>query len=428
MFGNLFSKERKARSTAAGCLEIADRVWNFRRDVLTESESGELRTLSGNLRRLLGAGADAVSLQGATESLEAALRRMGGAVYPTTLLGENVEFILVVAIVIIGFRAYFAQNFEIPTNSMWPTYNGMTPEVFPRRADEPGPLREAGRILALGAWPHRMNAPVDGEILIPVGGRDSLGYVHCRPATGLTWLVFPSKKRECTLLVGDEPVKVRLPVDFDFDWAVYSGFFGQNGAYSHRSLAAAIEARLQAGDFADVMVDGELLHCIRTGRHVRAGDRVFAFDVLAGDKVFVDRILYNFSRPTVGTGFVFSTDKIPGIAGTYGDEYLIKRLVGVPGDTLEVRGTALYSNGAPITGSPEFEANAHRLGRYPGYEARGLLDAGSTVHVGPGTFFAMGDNSPNSFDGRYWGFVPAKEAIGPPMFIYYPLARWGIAR
>ena len=41
---------------------------------------------------------------------------------------------------------------------MWPTYQGMTPEVFTHRAEEPGPLREAGRILTIGAWPHRMNA------------------------------------------------------------------------------------------------------------------------------------------------------------------------------------------------------------------------------------------------------------------------------
>ena len=77
----------------------------------------------------------------------------------------------------------------------------------------------------------------------------------------------------------------RVPLDFDFDWAVYEGFFDRGGAYSHGRLAAAIEARLRAGDYVDLAVDGELLHCIRTGRHVRAGERVFAFDVLAGEGV-----------------------------------------------------------------------------------------------------------------------------------------------
>ena len=44
-------------------------------------------------------------------------------------------------------------------------------------------------------------------------------------------------------------------------------------------------------------------------------------------------------------------------------------------------------------------------------------------------FFAMGDNSGNSADGRYWGFVPAADVIGRPLFIYYPFTRrWGPAR
>ena len=58
------------------------------------------------------------------------LRRTGGAIYPKSSLVENVEFFLVAAIVILGIRTYFLQPFKIPTNSMWPTYNGMTPEAF----------------------------------------------------------------------------------------------------------------------------------------------------------------------------------------------------------------------------------------------------------------------------------------------------------
>ena len=64
------------------------------------------------------------------------LRRTGGAIYPKTALIENVEFFLVAAIVILGIRTYFVQPFKIPTNSMWPTYNGMTPQVYKTADDE----------------------------------------------------------------------------------------------------------------------------------------------------------------------------------------------------------------------------------------------------------------------------------------------------
>jgi signal peptidase I len=251
---------------------------------------------------------------------------------------------------------------------------------------------------------------------------------HCVTVAGRTLLVLPAKVREYTFLVGGEAAKTRVPLDFDLDWAVYDGFFGGRGTYTQRRLAEAIGASLEAGQYVDRVVDGELLHCIRTGRTVRAGERIFAFDEIAGDKVLVDRISYNFVRPRIGTGFVFSTGKIPGIARIHGDMFYVKRLVGLPGDTLEVRGTTLYRNGAPIEGAGAFEANAQRLGKYPGYEASGLLRPGRTVHVEPGSFFALGDNSPNSGDGREWGFVPAKEALGRPLAVYYPLIRWGIAR
>jgi signal peptidase I len=405
-------------------LETAEKVWIYRHDVLPPADSNELRARVDELRRLLDEKADDASLGACVGKLEAVLQRTGGAVHPKTSLSENVEFLLLAAIVFFGFRTYFVQFFVIPTNSMWPTFNGMTPEVFDRPSDEPGVLAETGRILAFEAWPHRIDAPAGGEVLIPIGGTGSLGYVHCRTVKGRSWLIVPAKVREYTFLVDDAAVTLHVPEDFDLDWAVYDAFYGDNGAYSHDTLRKSLQDRWQRGEYVDREIDGEMLHCIRTGHHVKAGERMFAFDEMAGDKVAVDRLSYNFIRPKVGSGFVFRTGKIPGVGE---DMFLIKRLVGVPGDTLEVKGPTLYRDGAPITGSTAFEANSLRLGHYTGYVAMGLLSPGSTLHVEAGNYFAMGDNSSNSRDGRYWGFVPGTEVVGRPIFVYFPFTRrWGV--
>ena len=59
----------------------------------------------------------------------------------------------------------------------------------------------------------------------------------------------------------------------------------------------------------------------------------------------------------------------------------------------------------------------------------GLLGKGETLKVPESSFLALGDNSYNSLDGRFWGYVPAKDAMGRPLFIYYPFTkRWGPAR
>lgn len=427
--GRLFSGERRLRRHAANWLEVAGTVWHYRRDRLGEAEAAEFERRRDGLRQALRERADAGRLRLAIESLEEVLRRVGGSVYPKTSLAENVEFFLVAALVILGIRTYFLQPFTIPTNSMWPTYYGMTSAIFPRPADEPSALGEAARFVAFGAWPHRIDAPADGEVLVPIGGAEARGIVHGRIVPGRTWLVIPAKVREYTLLVGDQPVRVRLPIDFDFDWTVAHAFFPPAGGVYPNNWYDAVQARLEAGDFVLRDVDGELLRCLRTGVRVRAGQRVLAFDEMTGDKLFVDRMSYHFVRPKVGTAFVFRTGHIPDIVREEGDQYYIKRLVGEPGDVLQVRGTALWRNGAPIAGAYAFEANARRLGDYPGYQAAGLLAPGRTLRVEPHTFFAMGDNSPDSGDGRMWGFVPDKDVAGRPIFIYYPLTRrWGLAR
>lgn len=425
----LFSGERKLRRDAGNWLEVAHTVWSFRRDCLTEAEAAEFMRRRDELRQALRARADAGKLRLAIEGLEEVLRLTGGSIYPKTSLAENVEFFLVAAIVILGIRTYFLQPFTIPTNSMWPTYNGMTSEIFASKADEPSPAVEAARLAAFGAWPHRLDAPQAGEILVPLFGAESRGFTHSRVVPGRTWLVLPAKVREYTLLVGDEPVRVRLPLDFDFDWTVAQAFFPSQVRRYPTDWQNLVLDKVHAGDFEVREVDGELLRCLRTGKVVRAGERMLSFDEMTGDKLFVDRMSYHFVRPRVGSAFVFRTGNIPQIVRDEGDQYYIKRLVGGPGDTLEVRGTALWRNGAPITGAYAFEANAHRWGEYPGYQAAGLLSPGRTVVVEPRHFFAMGDNSPNSGDGRMWGFVPAKDVAGRPLFVYYPFTkRWGWAK
>jgi signal peptidase I len=426
--------EQQMRENASNWLELGDKVYHYRRDVLPATQVAELQSHLNGLRAACKARQNAANLKLEIEALEEVLRRTGGAIYPKTALVENVEFFLVAAIVILGIRTYFIQPFKIPTNSMWPTYYGMTSEVFPTPADEPSAIKSAARVAAFGAWPHRLDAPTDGEILVPIrsGGR---GMVYSRFVPGRTWLVIPTTLREYTLLVDDQPVKVKLPIDFDFDWTVSEAFFPLKGNFNIGKFAQEVDRLLKDHQFVDRKVNGETVRCLRTGRKVRKGERVLAFDEMTGDQLFVDRVSYHFVRPQVGQGFVFRTGGIMSDdmrerdTGQQIDQYYIKRLVGTPGDTLEIKSSTLFRNGEPITGASAFEGNARLLGKYSGYQAMGRLSPGNKLSVGPKQFFAMGDNSPSSLDSRYWGFVPAKDVAGRPLFIYYPFTkRWGPAR
>jgi signal peptidase I len=435
MFGLFASPEKKMRANAGNWLEVAERVYHFRRDLLPAAQLDELQARRGELKAQVKERAPAEKLKLGIERLEEVLRRTGGPIYPKTALVENVEFFLVAAIVILGIRTYFVQPFKIPTNSMWPTYNGMTAEVFKTPAEEPGVAAVAGRAVAFGAWPHRLDAPADGEVLIPLYGPGSRGHVWARIVPGRSWFVIPTDVREYHLLVGDRTVSVKLPMDFDFDWAVYEAFLSRGEPFSPPVMEAEVKRRMDEGSVVKVSAGGRELTCIRTGKRVRAGERVMSFDEMTGDNLLVDRVSYHFVRPSVGNGFVFRTGNIPDIVRAVGDQYYIKRLVGIPGDTLEVRAPALFRNGGPVAGSVAFDANAKRADGYLGYtnpepkRFGARLKSGDVLTVPEGKYFAMGDNSPNSEDSRFWGFVPGADVVGRPIFVYYPLTKhWGPAR
>lgn len=444
------------RQNAANWLEVADRVYKFRRDQLTDVQNQRLLGAATAVKQRLKEKADASKLKLAVEALEGVLRDTGGRIYPQGALVENVEFFLVAAIVILGLRAYFIQPFKIPTNSMWPTYYGMTSEVF-KPGEEPGGARKLVRLLAMGASNYTLKAPADGEVLVPVFGNGQPAYTE---KAGRSMFVFPTLMREYTLMVGGQPVRFSAPADwarseFGYDDALAKTLFADDPAGLVRTLREAGAAGRLESSTMQVQTgerSGEArIYWVPTGRKVKRGDTVMAFDILSGDLLFVERISYNFVKPHVGSGFVFKTENIksdnmsegPAEARRQVRQYYVKRLVGTPGDTLEIKPPVLYRNGQPIDGSSAFAKNAQRVETYPGYinGNRGLfsgddhgagdtsLTPGGTLKVPENFFYALGDNSPRSMDSRFWGFVPEKDVVGRPLFIYFPLTkRWGPAK
>ena len=421
MIGPFASAQRKMRQHANNWLELADKVEHFRRDILPADELNELRREKKGLRALVAEKAEAGDLKLSIENLEGVLRKTGGTFYPKSTTIEYIEFFLVAAIVILGIRAFFFQPFKIPTNSMWPSYNGMIGEVFVEPDDEPGTAAKGLRFLTQLAISHRIDAPISGEVRIPVirsyssqqgGIRDYLKPPKTKK--GRKWFVIPTQLREYEIYVDNRPIPITVPGDFDLEKVILDAFF--DGAEKF-----PMPANFPAGK-------GVLLP---TGKSVSKGDRVLSFDINTGDQLFVDRLSYHFVKPSVGDGFVFRTDNIPELHRQMSgpkEQYYIKRLIGTPGDVLEIQQPVLLRNGEPIEGADAFASNAALEGNFPGYRNLGILDVGKQFTVPTDEYLAIGDNSASSLDGRYWGTVPAKDVVGRPLFIYYPFnSHWGPA-
>lgn len=427
LFGLFTSKDKKAWESAHQWLETAERVWHFRRDLWSEADLKEYEMRTGQVREQLKMKVGAVTLEPTIDALEKTLARLGGRVYPRGSFAENIEFLLMAAIVIIGIRTYIVQPFKIPTNSMWPTYYGMKGETFSDTQPVPNAAERAFRFLAFGATRRAAIAPDSGEVSAKFFTDGRMAYTL---RNDRKWLVIPTQVREYTFYVNGSPTSLRVPMDFhDFDSIVQKHFFGSAEGFTKYVDAAGRKGALSLTQIPirEGAPGAARAFQMSLGKTVAVGAPVLQFDILTGDQLFVDRVSFHFVKPSVGSGFVFRTNHIDGIGE---DQYYIKRLVGVPGDRLEIRDPVLYRNGAPITGAKAFEKNAQTEGLYRGYSNMGtLLPPGEVLTVPENSFFALGDNSHDSRDGRYWGFVPAQDAIGRPLFIYYPFtSRWGLAK
>ena len=128
---------------------------------------------------------------------------------------------------------------------------------------------------------------------------------------------------------------------------------------------------------------------------------------------WVERVLLPSARPRRGDIVVFKYPEEP-------DRDFIKRVIGLPGDTLEVRQKKVYVNGEALD-----EPYAHYMdAASTAAEHREFIAADVRERFGPvtvpeGQYFVMGDNRDNSQDSRYWGFLPRDYIKGRALVIYW---------
>jgi signal peptidase I len=409
----LFSKTVRE---AVAMRKHVQRLLNAQRDILSPQAIAAVQLKIGELNTAIAEGTNTGRIRIKAEELQFAAEKWIKA-YPNAVWRENVEVLLVALAVAMAIRTFFIQPFKIPTGSLQPTLFGVnsvpdfTKIEFWRddRSKEEAQFKEQVKLR--------------DALQIPTGWErvkewfEGISYIHViAPADGVIDSISPMRRFlifniKQTISIGGVEQTMWFPPD-----------------YGEQPLQKRAGLNLDPNHF------------------FHKGDDVVKMKVSAGDHLFVDRLTYNFRRPTRGEIIVFETHGITTMPESEQNTFYIKRLVALPGDRVQIGDDRhLIINGQRLDAStPHFEnvysfdpnkpprdseysghvngAVAQKYDLYPNLAP--LFPDEQTVFTnGDDTYMVMGDNTVNSFDSRSWGPFPTKNVIGKSFFVYWPITK-----
>jgi signal peptidase I len=390
------------------------------RDILPLPAIGAVTLAMNALQAAIAEGANTGKIRIKMDDLDFAANKWLKP-YPNALWRENVEVILVAVAVAMAIRTFFVQPFKIPTGSMQPTLFGVTSKNYLPHDGQPGDPK----FKAPTGW-ERIKEWFEGISYVHVVAQSDGAIDSISPMTH--FLIFNIKQ---TLWIGGQPQTIWFPPDYG------------------EAPSGMDPLTFRAG--------------LESGHIYHKGNDVVNLKVSAGDHLFVDRLTYNFRKPQRGEIVVFATAGIPEERRENfripGDQFYIKRLVGLGGETLslapdyEVLGASQFGgggmpighllvNGQPLSAStPHFEnlysfsgvppgakTLPYQENQYYGHAMIYALAPGREFQVATNHLFVMGDNTMSSLDSRFWGDFPEPSVIGKCFFVYWPITQrfgWG---
>lgn len=246
---------------------------------------------------------------------------------------------------------------------------------------------------------------------IPTGSmQPTLNGVRIADQNGRRWMDYPPLSWVGWAVLGEGYVEVK---------ARHAGYLAERALTLEDGMVVFVEG-------VGHRVRRSMKLRVKPGSPVTRGTVLASGRVSMGDHIFVNKVRYNFTRPKRGEVFVFDTSRVkhPAIRN---DSFYIKRLVGLPGETIRIESPYLVADDQRVLEPYPFRRMVEDS-KYPGYQ----IAAGSPSSEwkpGPGEYLPMGDNQPSSLDGRYFGPVPARSIVGPAFWVYWPFTEhWGAIR
>ena len=399
--------------------KAAKRFVNYKRDLLPADRITEVNARRADLKNAIRANNPEAAKE-AGKRLEVACEESLPSGKRPDAIAENIEVFFVAIVIALGIRTYFLQPFRIPTGSMQPSLNGIR-----------------GEIVSKDDW----------------------------PAFPVRWLQIPFKGRTYFHEVADKDLELASPyLDESITEKTYLNFFTFTKIRFSDGSSVSVSAPrdLILNDFglaakfgARGVNEGGRPRLKASQTKIPKGAIILSGYSQSGDLVLVDKVSYHFRRPDRGETSVFDTRGNRGVMAASGPQgagsHYIKRLAGVPGDTLSIGGETGQDGNLYIDGKVATEKGLVRVMKQEeeyaennGYElaTRGIPGYGPAKLGKPSDkltlldekaaplmreYAALGDNTDNSLDSRYWGTVKEYNLVGPALFSLWPITtgHWG---
>jgi signal peptidase I len=411
---------------AAELCHQAGKLLNHQRDQLSPGAVSELREAIENLRAMMRAGSGRKKMEEGIAKLEQTGSRKL-IPYRNPGMRENVEVMLFAVAIAMSIRTFFFQPMGIPTGSMQPTLYGITEGNIGQAESVP---------TGVSAWIQSYLAGVSHHHLVSGGNWQLMSIDPPRKK-----FLFFHRQR---LVFRDLDSNNEIAQDISPPMNSGQSMLGYGRAVSN--------------SLSEFVLNAHNKYIYKPGKDIINMRRE------SGDHLLVDRLTYNFRKPNRGEIIVFETKTINGIDQ---DLFYIKRLVGLPGETLQIdddrhliiNGDRLDATDHPfelvysfdVGKEPEPARDSHFSGHVnqKAYEevlqnrrkalaernginpdriffSRGGNISQNFMHgtqefvVPPNRYMAMGDNTVSSKDSRDWGSLPGKNIFGKAAFIYWP--------
>jgi signal peptidase I len=376
-------------STLREAVELRKQVWvilNSQRDLLAPKALAEVQAGLAAFQHELRTARDNQALSATTARLEECATRWLQP-YPNPKMRENLKEFLASGVLILSIFCFFIQPMKIPSGSAQPTLYGNVVTSLP-----------------VG----------DPAAQIPTGWRKYLDWFK-----GIDYHQWVTKDAGSLEI---EPVRSMA------GFVKFQRFVVGRDSYTVYWPPDNLERRCG----------------VQPGQQFQKGQTVLRLKISSGDRLFVDRLTYNFRRPERGEVIVFTSTGIPGLIQ---HTHYIKRLIAMGGERVRVgddrhvviNGRRLdnrirhFETVYSFSGPPEesvFSGHVNdktaiaTLGRsiaplFPNGEAERTIR--------PNHYLAFGDNTLNSFDGRAWGDFPRNKVVGKALFVFWPFtSRFGL--